>query len=186
MFLCWKAVKDHKRPNENFIELRTIAPAKVYEVEIVTPSGGPVGVSRVTAVEVSDGKFTTDGDEGCNLGGTQRETFQRGDKKNLDITLTISGSGSLWTMMMIPVCNYIAEVKINNPGSGWEVGDIVEFEIKDEKYKVTVTEIETVFTAQGVPVTPSQTPSNGSVVEASTDSCRPYCRIQKKVSRLVL
>ena len=156
-----------QRPTENFIELRTIAPAKVYEVEIVTPSGGPVGVSRVTAVEVSDGKFTTDGDEGCNLGGTQRETFQRGDKKNLDITLTISGAGSL-DNDDDPVCNYIAEVKINNPGSGWEVGDIVEFEIKDEKYKVTVTEIETVFTAQGVPVTPAQTPSNGSVVEAST------------------
>ena len=106
-------------------------------------------------------------------------------RRTLDITLTISGSGSL-DNDDDPVCNYIAEVKINNPGSGWEVGDIVEFEIKDEKYKVTVTEIETVFTAQGVPVTPSQTPSDGSVVEASQILADLTAEFKQKVSRLVL
>lgn len=165
-----------QRPTENFIELRTIAPAKVYTVELITPDSVAAGYTTVTAVEVSDAKFNTDGKDGCTLGGQQRKTFtgddlinnnaiNPGDRVNLDMTLTIAGVGTL-DDDDDPQCNYTAEIKINNGGAGWQEGDIVEFEIKEKKYKVTINEIETKYANSGKYLFPPQSPSDGTIVKA--------------------
>ena len=60
-----------QRPNENFIELRTIAPAKEYAVELTTPETTTSSYTTVTSVSVNDAKFQEDGENGCLLGGTQ-------------------------------------------------------------------------------------------------------------------
>lgn len=155
-----------QRPNENFIELRTIAPAKEYMVELTTPETTTSSYTTVTSVSVNDAKFQEDGENGCLLGGTQRTTFTGDDgRQNLDMTLTISGVGTL-DDDDDPQCNYTAEIKIHNGGQGWQVGDIVKFEIKEKTYKVVVQEIDTVWSSTGKMLIPSQTPADGTVIKA--------------------
>ena len=109
---------------------------------------------------------TEDGENGCLLGGTDRVTFTGADgRQNLDMTLTISGVGTL-DDDDDPQCNYTAEIKIHNGGQGWQEGDIVEFEIKEKKYKVVVQEVERIWSSVGQMLIPPQTPADGSVIKA--------------------
>ena len=64
-------------------------------------------------------------------------------------------------------CTYNSEIEIFNGGEGWVVGDTVEFTIAERKYTVTVKKTKRKFGSQGKPLNPEQTPSDGSVVEAS-------------------
>ena len=81
------------------------------------------------------------------------------------MTLTISGVGTL-DDDDDPQCNYTAEIKIHNGGQGWQEGDIVEFEIKEKKYKVVVQEVERIWSSVGQMLIPPQTPADGSVIKA--------------------
>ena len=168
-----------ERPNENFIEIIQAAAAKVYAVELVTPDSGPTPFSVVTGVSITNAKFRTDGSDGCNLVGTERETFEQGDKKNLDLTLTVTGSAGL-DGDDDPECNYIATIDINNGGTGWVVGDAVTMNVQGRDYVITVTEVKTKFTSQGKPITPAQTPSDGQVVEASDILANLAAEIEKE------
>ena len=118
-----------KRPTQNFIELTQIAPGKVYSLELITEQSTAEPFTVVTKVAVNNGKFT-DGDGACILQGTDRKTFTQGDKKNLDVRLTVTGYPKQDSDddEVNYVCEYTADLEIFNGGTGWQVGDTFVFE----------------------------------------------------------
>jgi hypothetical protein len=149
------------RQRENFIEVNVAAGMQDYSVELVAEDTTITPYTEVREVVVVDGIFT-DGDGSCPLQGTDRETFNDGDKQNLTLDLTITGVQVLngnGNSQEDYDCNYRADVKIINPGVNWQVGDIVEMEVTGRTYKVKVTETETLYTAEGAPITVPTTPN---------------------------
>ena len=149
------------RQRENFIEVNVAAGMQDYSVELVAENTAITPYTEVREVVVIDGVFEDD-DGSCPLQGTDRETFNDGDKMNLTLDLTITGSQVLngdGSSQEDYDCKYRADVQIVNPGTNWQVGDIVEMEVSGETYKVKVTETETLFTAEGAPITVPTTPN---------------------------
>jgi hypothetical protein len=149
------------RQRENFIEVNVAAGMQDYSVELVAEDTDVTPYTEVREVVVVDGIFT-DGDGSCPLQGTDQETFNNGDKQNLTLDLTITGVQVLegdGDSENDYNCKYRADVKIINPGVNWQVGDIVEMEVTGRTYKVKVTETETLYTAEGAPITVPTTPN---------------------------
>ena len=156
------------RPTENYIELQTIAGAKVYTLELVTQQSTSQPFTVVTKVSVNNAEFIDD-DGACLLNGFKRETFNDGDKKNLDVSLTVTGSPvqEIDDDLVSYNCKYFVDARINNGGSNWQVGDRFTFEdVKGKNYQCRVEEVETQFTPNGKYLFPDQTPSDGEVVKA--------------------
>ena len=151
------------RPSENFVELLTIAPNKVYTLELIDETTQGSSYTRVTKVSVVNGQYQ-DSDSSCGLVGSKRETFSDGDKVNLDITLTVTGSQFLagnGNSLSDYVCKYVSTAQVNNGGANWQVGDIVTMEIADRDYDIRVEEVETFYSSKGQYIFPPQT-SNGA------------------------
>jgi hypothetical protein len=149
------------RPRENFIEILVAAGMQDYSIELVAEDTSVTPYTVVTAVEVIDGVFT-DGDGSCPLQGTERKTFDDGDKQNLEIDLTITGVQVLegdGDSQNDYNCKYRADARIINRGVNWQVGDIVEITIEDRVYKIKVAETDTLYTAEGEPITVSPSPN---------------------------
>ena len=143
------------RQRENFIEINVAAAMQDYSIELVAEDTDVTPYTEVRELEVIDGTFT-DGDGSCPLQGTNQETFDDGDKQNLVIELTITGVQVLngdGNSINDYECQYRADARILNPGVNWEVGDIVEMEVSDRTYKIRIAETETMYTAEGAPIT---------------------------------
>tara|TARA_R110002012_G_scaffold320412_1_gene543995 strand:+ start:575 stop:4150 length:3576 start_codon:yes stop_codon:yes gene_type:complete len=163
------------RPRENFIEINVAAGMQDYSVELVAEDTGVTPYTEVREVVVLDGVFT-DGDGTCPLQGTERQTFNDGDKQNLTIDLTITGVQVLegdGNSQNDYNCKYRADAKIINPGVNWNVGAIIEMQVEGRTYKIKVTETETLYTAEGelitVPTSPNGVDTPVKVTEILQD-----------------
>ena len=151
-----------KRPTENFIEVIVSAPNKVYSLELQDQANGVEPFTEVTRVSVIDGDYE-DEDSACVYQGIATETFNDGDKTNLKLTVTVTGNQSLegnGNSLSDYVCKYTTAVTIDNPGTGWQEGDVVELEVAGKTVKVRVDEIKTRYTASGKRITPPITDTN--------------------------
>ena len=150
-----------RRQRENFIEINTAAAMQDYSIELVAEDTEITPYNEVREVEVIKGNF--DGDDGqCPfIGGPVEETFNDGNKQNLVLEMTVQGTQFLagnGNSLSDYACKYRANVKIINPGVNWEVGDTVEMEVSGRKYTIRIDETETMYTAEGAPITVPPTP----------------------------
>ena len=149
------------RQRENFIEINVAAAMQDYSIELVAENTSITPYTVVTAVEVIDGVFT-DGDGSCPLQGTAQKTFDDGAKQNLVIDLTLTGSQVLegdGDSENDYNCKYRSDARVINRGVNWQVGDIVTMEVSGKNYKIKVAETETLYTAEGAPITVSPSPN---------------------------
>ena len=152
-----------RRQRENFIEINVAAGMQDYSIELVAEDTAVTPYNAVTELEVIDGVFT-DGDGSCLYQSTTpvRETFNEGDKLNLVIDLTITGSQVLegdGNSINDYNCKYRADARVINPGVNWEVGDVVQMTAEGKVYKIKIAEVDKLYTAEGAPITVPPSPN---------------------------
>ena len=168
--------REEVRPCEAFLELKGVAGNRVYEFE-VDLKAVDAGFTEVTTTKLTvavGGKKEADSWVDDNGKGTciyqGNEIFQNisdpnGPGTGLGFELNTVGSSQPKNPEKPEKgyeCEYTTTVKVLNGGQGWRVGDQVEVEMKNQKYKVTVKEVREEWVSSEFKIYSDATSADGS------------------------